>query len=169
MGSRPVTVTQLRNTLGSRLLNIHGQHDGQQLLDEEQHLSYLDRFGRTEAAAGSLSRKIRPADIRRQMQALEMDEAEKARRVDTLTYQLQELERTKLRPGEEEELQSRRTCCTTRRNSSPPCPGRTSASTATTAATVPPTWCARPRSALAHPYVWTPSWESCTTGWRRVQ
>ena len=36
VGSRPVTVTQLR-TLGSRLLNIHGQHDGQQLLDEEQH------------------------------------------------------------------------------------------------------------------------------------
>ena len=38
-----------------------------------------------------------------------MDEAEKARRVDTLTYQLQELERAKLRPGEEQELQSRRT------------------------------------------------------------
>ena len=38
-----------------------------------------------------------------------MDETEKARRVDTLTYQLQELERAKLRPGEEEELQSRRT------------------------------------------------------------
>ena len=49
------------------------------------------------------------AALRRQMQALEMDEAEKARRVDTLTYQLQELERAKLRPGEEEELQSRRT------------------------------------------------------------
>ena len=47
------------------------------------------------------------AALRRQMQALEMDEAEKARRVDTLTYQLQELERAKLRPGEEEELESR--------------------------------------------------------------
>ena len=47
VGSRPVTVTQLR-ALGSRLLNIHGQHDGQQLLDEEQHLLYLDSFGRTE-------------------------------------------------------------------------------------------------------------------------
>ena len=38
VSGRPVTVTQLR-TLGSRLLNIHGQHDGQQLLDEEQHLA----------------------------------------------------------------------------------------------------------------------------------
>ena len=51
VNGRPVTVGQLR-ALGARLLNIHGQHDGQQLLDEEQHLSYLDRFGRTEAPLG---------------------------------------------------------------------------------------------------------------------
>ena len=44
---RPVTVAQLRR-IGEELLNIHGQHDGQQLLDEEQHGTYLDRFGRTE-------------------------------------------------------------------------------------------------------------------------
>ena len=106
---RPVTVTQLR-TLGSRLLNIHGQHDGQQLLDEEQHLLYLDSFGRTEGLLTEYREKYQAmAALRRQMQALQMDEAEKARRVDTLTYQLQELERAKLRPGEEEELQSRRT------------------------------------------------------------
>ena len=102
-------MTQLR-TLGSRLLNIHGQHDGQQLLDEEQHLLYLDSFGRTEGLLTEYREKYQAmAALRRQMQALEMDEAEKARRVDTLTYQLQELERAKLRPGEEQELQSRRT------------------------------------------------------------
>ena len=44
MNGRPVTVAQLRKT-GSALLNIHGQHDGQQLLDEEQHGAYLDSFG----------------------------------------------------------------------------------------------------------------------------
>ena len=109
VNGRPVTVTQLR-TLGSRLLNIHGQHDGQQLLDEEQHLLYLDSFGRTEGLLTEYREKYQAmAALRRQMQALEMDEAEKARRVDTLTYQLQELERAKLRPGEEQELQSRRT------------------------------------------------------------
>ena len=109
VNGRPVTVTQLR-TLGSRLLNIHGQHDGQQLLDEEQHLLYLDSFGRTEQLLAEYREKYQAmAALRRQMQALEMDEAEKARRMDTLTYQLQELERAKLRPGEEEELQSRRT------------------------------------------------------------
>ena len=52
VNGRPVTVTQLR-TLGSRLLNIHGQHDGQQLLDEEQHLAYLDSFG-TETLGGEI-------------------------------------------------------------------------------------------------------------------
>ena len=46
VNGRPVTVAQLRE-IGSQLLNIHGQHDGQQLLDEEQHGAYLDRFGRT--------------------------------------------------------------------------------------------------------------------------
>ena len=44
----PLTVTQLRQ-IGAELLNIHGQHDGQQLLDEEQHGAYLDRFGRMDA------------------------------------------------------------------------------------------------------------------------
>lgn len=106
---RPVTVTQLR-ALGSRLLNIHGQHDGQQLLDEEQHLRYLDSFGRTEPLLAAYQKEYQAmAALRRQMQALQMDEAEKARRVDTLSYQLQELERARLRPGEEDELQGRRT------------------------------------------------------------
>ena len=44
---RPLTVSQLR-AIGADLLNIHGQHDGTALLDEEQHGAYLDRFGRTE-------------------------------------------------------------------------------------------------------------------------
>ena len=44
---RPITVSQLRQ-IGADLLNIHGQHDGAALLDEEQHQTYLDRFGRTE-------------------------------------------------------------------------------------------------------------------------
>ena len=108
VNGRPVTVTQLR-TLGSRLLNIHGQHDGQQLLDEEQHLLYLDSFGRTELLLTAYREKYaKLTDIRRQMHALQMDEAEKARRMDTLRYQIQELQRAKLRPGEEEELTSRR-------------------------------------------------------------
>ena len=108
VGSRPVTVSQLRQ-LGSRLVNIHGQHDGQQLLDEEQHLTYLDRYGRVENALSVYTDKYNAlTEIRRQMAALQMDEAEKARRMDTLQYQIAELERAKLKEGEEEVLESRR-------------------------------------------------------------
>ena len=99
---------QLR-ALGARLLNIHGQHDGQQLLDEEQHIVYLDSFGRVESLAITYAEKYKNfTDIRRQIGALQMDEAEKARRVDTLQYQIEELRRAKLTPGEEEELTARR-------------------------------------------------------------
>ena len=108
VGSRPVTVSQLRQ-LGSRLVNIHGQHDGQQLLDEEQHLTYLDRYGKTANAISAYTDKYNAlTEIRRQMAALQMDEAEKARRMDTLQYQIAELERAKLKEGEEEVLESRR-------------------------------------------------------------
>ena len=108
VGSRPVTVSQLRQ-LGSRLVNIHGQHDGQQLLDEEQHLTYLDRYGKTTNALSAYTDKYNAlTEIRRQMATLQMDEAEKARRMDTLQYQIAELERAKLKEGEEEVLESRR-------------------------------------------------------------
>ena len=108
VNGRPVTVGQLR-ALGARLLNIHGQHDGQQLLDEEQHIVYLDSFGRVENLAITYAEKYKNfTDIRRQIGALQMDEAEKARQVDTLQYQIEELRRAKLTPGEEEELTARR-------------------------------------------------------------
>ena len=108
VNGRPLTVTQLRQ-IGKELLNIHGQHDGQLLLDESRHLAYLDRFGQT---AGSLAAYKKDydvlCDIRKQLRALEMDDAEKERRMDSLRYQIDELERAELVPGEEEELNARR-------------------------------------------------------------
>ena len=81
VNGRPFTVTQLR-ALGSRLLNIHGQHDGQQLLDEEQHQLYLDSFGKTEELLNTYTEKYQAfTEIHRQIRALQMDESEKARRV----------------------------------------------------------------------------------------
>ena len=105
---RPITVAQLRS-VGGELLNIHGQHDGTALLDEEQHGAYLDRFGRTEEPLAAYRAAYDSmAEIRAQIRALQMDEAEKARRVDSLRFQIDELERAKLIPGEEEELTARR-------------------------------------------------------------
>ncbi len=108
LGGRPITVAQLRQ-LGRQLLNIHGQHDGQQLLDERCHLDYLDGFGGT----ASLQARFREAydklsAIHKEMAALRMDEAEKARRIDSLEFQINELERAELKAGEEEALTERR-------------------------------------------------------------
>ncbi len=108
VNGRPLTVAQLKE-LGQQLLNIHGQHDGQQLLDPACHLGYLDRFGQTERLLAAYSGCYNTlCDLRRQRSSLVMDEAEKARRVDTLTYQIAELERAELKAGEDEELAARR-------------------------------------------------------------
>ena len=104
-----VTVSQLRE-LGRQLLNIHGQHDGQQLLDPAFHLGYLDSFGRTGGALEDFQGSYRAlAQLKKEITALQMDEAERSRRVDTLTYQIRELERAELRSGEDGELEERRT------------------------------------------------------------
>lgn len=108
VNGRPLTVTQLRQ-IGAELLNIHGQHDGQQLLDEEQHGAYLDRFGRMDAPLAAYRKEYAAmAALREQIRTLQMDEAEKARRMDSLRFQIDELERAELVPGEEEELNARR-------------------------------------------------------------
>ena len=108
VNGRPVTVQQLRK-IGCGLLNIHGQHDGQQLLDEEQHGAYLDNFGRVDAPLEAYRGSFERMDaIRREIRGLRMDEAEKERRVDSLRFQIGELERAKLKSGEEEQLNQRR-------------------------------------------------------------
>lgn len=108
INGRPATVGQLR-TVGMRLLNIHGQHDGQQLLDAQQHIVYLDNFGRVEATRSAYQEKYhRLTALLQRIHALQMDEAEKERRVDTLRYQIKELERAQLQEEEEETLHARR-------------------------------------------------------------
>jgi DNA repair protein RecN (Recombination protein N) len=109
VGGRPVPVSALR-ALGGQLLNIHGQQDGQQLLNEGRHLSYLDRFAADGAEQKAYQAAYqRLAALKKEMDALRMDEAEKSRKVDTLRYQIEELERANLQDGEEEALRARRT------------------------------------------------------------
>ena len=103
----PVTAQQLRS-LGALLLDIHGQNDGRQLLDEARHLEYLDRFGdyagQISAFSGAYARW---RAVKQEIERLSMDEYEKERRVARLTAEIEELTAAKLRPGEEAELESR--------------------------------------------------------------
>lgn len=108
VSGRLLTVSQLR-ALGQQLLDIHGQHEGQLLLDEERHLEYLDRFGVLENQLSDFRSSYSSiVALRREISALQMDEAERERRIDSLNYQIAELERADLKVGEEEALLARR-------------------------------------------------------------
>ena len=164
VNGRPVTVAQLRR-LGAALLNIHGQHDGQQLLDEEQHESYLDSFGRVEgylATYGDCYAAME--ETRRKIRSLQMDEAEKARRMDSLQFQIGELERAELKAGEEEAPSGRR-----RRPWHPPGTSRRNwvVSTAAWRTSSPrPTTCRRPCGTWPTPWSSPPrSWTIWRAGW----
>lgn len=104
----PVSVAQLRE-LGAHLLDIHGQNDGRQLMDEARHREYLDSFGTYtellyEHRANYKEYKACLTEIKR----LSMDDIEKERLADSLQYQIDELERANIKPGEEDELSARR-------------------------------------------------------------
>ncbi len=106
IGGRPATVSILRETAQS-LINIHGQHDNQLLLSPQQHLEYIDQFGKT----GALLKEYRVeyayfTEIQQKLRALAMDEREKAQRLDLLSYQVNEISAAALHAGEEEELQA---------------------------------------------------------------
>jgi DNA repair protein RecN (Recombination protein N) len=104
----PVSVTQLR-ALGALLMDIHGQNDGRQLLDEERHRIYLDQFGDYEQELTAFQTAYAAyRDTLREMEQLTMDEIEKARLSDSLSYQIAELEQAALEPGEYETLSDRR-------------------------------------------------------------
>ncbi len=104
----PVTVQQLRS-LGSLLLDIHGQNDGRQLLDETRHLAYLDSFGGLADLRADYAESYKAwKDIENEIERLSMDELEKARLTENLRYQIDEIESADIHVGEEDELNERR-------------------------------------------------------------
>ena len=103
-----VTVSIL-NKLGIQLINIHGQHDSASLFDEDNHLQFLDDFARNEALRAAYSESYSAvAKLRREIDRMSMDEGEKLRRMETLKYQIEEIEKANLTAGEDEELEARR-------------------------------------------------------------
>ena len=104
----PVTASQLRE-LTALLLDIHGQNDGRQLMDEARHREYLDAFGTDPAALEAYAEAYaKYAAIRREQKRLSMDEAEKERLSEDLRATIAELDAADLKEGEEEKLSARR-------------------------------------------------------------
>ncbi len=108
LNGRPATVSVLRQ-LGRMLVNIHGQHENQVLLQPERHVEYLDRLGQLQPVRQAYEQEYhRYCRIRRAIKAATMDAQERQQRLDTLTRQIEEIDGAALRPGEEEELLARR-------------------------------------------------------------
>lgn len=104
----PATVSMLRE-LGTRLISIHGQHESYELLSPEVHMTYVDSFGGLEKLLEEYQesyRKLR--HIQQKLESFNTDEGEKARRLDLLRYQIDELEAADIQPGEREELTRQR-------------------------------------------------------------
>jgi DNA repair protein RecN (Recombination protein N) len=92
------------------LVDIHGQHEHLSLMRVKQHQRFLDRFAglvpRRETLAGQV-KQLR--QVRQELSTLQQDAQKLARRIDQLSFQVEEIERTGLRVGEEEELNVERT------------------------------------------------------------
>ena len=107
LNDRPVTATELKET-GKHLVNIHGQHDNQALLDPDRHLDYIDAVADDDPIKGKYYAEFRELNrIRKELAATETDEDEKRRRVGLLKYQINELESAGIKPGEYEKLQKK--------------------------------------------------------------
>lgn len=103
-----VTVAILHK-LGIQLINIHGQHDSASLFDEENHLRFLDAFADNGGLLADYREKFAAvSELRRQIDRMTMDEGEKLRRMETLKYQIAEIEKADLKSGEDEVLEQRR-------------------------------------------------------------
>lgn len=107
LNDRPVTATELKE-IGKLLVNIHGQHDNQALLDPERHLDYIDAVADDAPIKGKYYAEFRELNkIRKELVATETDEDEKRRRVSLLKYQINELESAGIKPGEYQKLQKK--------------------------------------------------------------
>ena len=104
----PATAAVLRDLCGG-LININGQHDSVGLLNPAHHLGILDDYAQNGAEFQeyyTLYRKL--VQIKRELDAMITDEAEKQRRIDLLSYQVQEIDAAGLTAGDEQTLETRR-------------------------------------------------------------
>ena len=104
----PATASVLRELCGG-LININGQHDSVGLLNPARHLGILDDYAQNDAEFQEyyvLYKEL--VRIKRELDAMITDEAEKQRKIDLLSYQVQEIEDAGLTAGEEQTLESRR-------------------------------------------------------------
>lgn len=107
LGDKPVTAAALRE-IGKRLINIHGQHDNQALLDPEKHLGYIDALADNSEELKAYYAEFKKLNqIRKELQSLEKDETNREAEISLLSYQIDELEKAEIKAGEYEALKEK--------------------------------------------------------------
>lgn len=108
INGRPTTVGVLKE-LGEYLIDIHGQHASYELMQPELHINYIDKLGNMDDALDEYRKAYREySKLKSELEKAELDEGERARRLDLLRYQVQELEQADFYVGEFEELSEKR-------------------------------------------------------------
>jgi DNA repair protein RecN (Recombination protein N) len=108
INGRTVNVTLLRE-IGAFLVDIHGQTEHLSLLDVRAHLGLLDRFAAVENALGAYRQTYAALQaVRRELDALRAAQADSERRIEMLTFQAEEIESARIKPGEDEDLRQER-------------------------------------------------------------
>ena len=103
----PFTAGVLKE-IGKLLLNIHGQHDNQALLDPEKHLLFVDAVADNKVILDEYYKEFKNLNsIRKELQSLETDEDQKQRKIDLLKYQINEIESANITVGEYDELKKK--------------------------------------------------------------
>ena len=108
INGRPAPVSVLK-TLGEQLIDIHGQHASYELMSPELHITYIDKLGELEAELEQYRDVYRQySRFRSELEKANVDESERARKIDLLSYQVNEIEQADFYIGEYEDLVERR-------------------------------------------------------------
>lgn len=109
-GGKTIPVAILKD-IGRSLINIHGQHDNQALLDVKCHIDFLDAYCKKQSNVIFSDYKKTYEELiekRRELEDFNIDENEKARKIDLLQFEIDEITQANLEIGEEDELKSKR-------------------------------------------------------------
>ena len=108
----PATAAVVRD-ISAGLLSIHGQHDSQSLTNPALHLGLLDQYAQNRDLFAEYYRRYRElVTVKRQLDTLNASEADKQRKIEALTAEIDAIDAAALQPGEEKNLQERKTVIT---------------------------------------------------------
>ncbi len=125
VGRKTVPVSVLRD-IGRNLINVHGQHDNQALLDAKCHINFLDAYCIKEYRNlfdeySSIYAELN--ESKRELNSLDMDETEKMRKIDILQFEVDEISSSEITVGEEDELKAKKNFIKNKENFTKNCAG----------------------------------------------